>query len=63
MRKRGLLLSFAVCVLAILTLCGCGSKEKLKIYLPGEYMSDELIPDFEKMYGVKVDVELLIPTK
>ncbi|MBO4679798.1 MAG: ABC transporter substrate-binding protein [Lachnospiraceae bacterium] len=58
MRKKGLLLSFAVCVLAIMTLCGCGSKEKLKIYLPGEYMSDELVPDFEKMYNVKVDVEL-----
>ena len=58
MRKKGLLLSFAVCVLAIMTLCGCGAKEKLKIYLPGEYMSDELIPEFEKKYNVKVDVEL-----
>ena len=58
MKKKGLLLSFAVCVFAVMTLCGCGAKEKLKIYLPGEYMSDELIPDFEKMYNVKVDVEL-----
>ena len=58
MKKKGLLLSFAVCALAVMTLCGCGAKEKLKIYLPGEYMSDELIPDFEKMYNVKVDVEL-----
>lgn len=30
---------------------------KMKLYLPGEYMSDELIPNFEKEYGVKVIVE------
>ena len=30
----------------------------LKIYLPGEYMSDTLIPNFEKQFGVKVIVEL-----
>lgn len=37
---------------------GCGSKEKLTIYLPGEYMSEDLVPNFEKMYNCKVDVEL-----
>ena len=30
----------------------------LKIYLPGEYMSETLIPNFEKQFGVKVIVEL-----
>ena len=30
----------------------------LKIYLPGEYISETLIPNFEKQFGVKVIVEL-----
>ncbi len=30
----------------------------LKIYLPGAYTSETLIPNFEKQYGVKVIVEL-----
>lgn len=30
----------------------------LKIYLPGEYTSETLIPNFEKLFGVKVIVEL-----
>ena len=29
----------------------------LKLYLPGEYKSDEFIPNFEKQFGVKVIVE------
>lgn len=37
---------------------GCGNKETLKIYLPGEYMSDQLVPDFEKEYNCNVEVEL-----
>ncbi len=57
MKKKGLLVLFAG-ILMTLGLAGCGAKEKLKIYLPGEYMSDDLVPDFEKKYGVKVDVEL-----
>ena len=32
--------------------------DTLKLYIPGEYMSEELIPNFEKEYGVKVIVEL-----
>ncbi len=32
--------------------------DTLKLYLPGEYMSDTLIPDFEKKFGVRVIVEL-----
>lgn len=30
----------------------------LKIFLPGEYMADNLVTDFEKKFGVKVIVEL-----
>lgn len=41
-----------------LAFSGCGNKETLKIYLPGEYMSEELIPAFEKLYDCKVEVEL-----
>ena len=56
--KKGWLVSLAVLALSMMCLTGCGSKEKLKIYLPGEYMSDELVPNFEKQYNCKVDVEL-----
>ena len=36
----------AVCVLA---LTGCGKKkEKLKLFLPGEYLGEDVISDFEK---------------
>ena len=52
------LFSLALVLLLVSVLTGCGNKEKLSIFLPGEYMSDELIPEFEKMYNCKVDVEL-----
>ena len=54
---KKVLLALAVSMM-MLMLAGCGSKETLKIYLPGEYMSDNLVPNFEKEYGCKVDVEL-----
>lgn len=47
-----------VSIMALALLSGCGNKETLKIYLPGEYMCDELVPEFEKAYNCKVDVEL-----
>lgn len=58
MKKKGLLFLTLLLMLALFSLTGCGEKEKLKIYLPGEYMSDSLVPDFEKLYNCKVDVEL-----
>lgn len=58
MKKKVLLLSCMLFVLSLCALTGCSKKERLKLYMPGEYMSDELIPNFEKMYNVKVDVEL-----
>lgn len=57
MKKKNILIA-ALMALFVFCMAGCGSKEKLKIYLPGEYMSDDLIPNFEKKYNVKVDVEL-----
>ena len=29
----------------------------MKLFIPGEYMSDNLVPDFEKEFGVKVVIE------
>ena len=58
MKKKGLLFLTLLLMLALFSFTGCGEKEKLKIYLPGEYMSDSLVPDFEKLYNCKVDVEL-----
>lgn len=57
MKKSRLTVLFFCLVGAMLMLGGCGNKEKLSIYLPGEYMSEEIIPTFEKMYNCKVDVE------
>lgn len=57
MKKRMVLLLAAILVLSF-GITGCGTKEKLKIYLPGEYMSEDLVPNFEKEYNCKVDVEL-----
>ena len=55
-------------VVMCLSAAGCSkkggdAKEKygsdvLKIFLPGEYMADNLVGDFEKEFGVKVIVEL-----
>lgn len=54
---------------AFCVLSGCSNKaqknaaiekygaDTMKLYLPGAYMSDSLIPDFEKQFGVKVIVE------
>lgn len=58
MKKKGLLFAASLLLISLVSMSGCGEKEKLKIYLPGEYMSDNLVPDFEKLYDCKVDVEL-----
>ncbi len=56
MKKKGFL--FFALVMCIFALSGCKSREKLTIYLPGEYISDDLVPGFEDMYDCKVDMEL-----
>ena len=63
------LIALMLVVVFCLSLAGCsgngsdGAKEKygsdtIKIFLPGEYMAENLVPDFEKEFGVKVIVEL-----
>jgi len=44
----------AVCVMAM---TGCGKKEKLKLFLPGEYLGENVIADFENEYDCVVIVE------
>ena len=52
-------------VLALLLLCGCsgggnnggnGKGGELYVFLPGEYISDEVINSFEKETGIKVSI-------
>lgn len=47
-------------VLMILTGCGKTNYEegKLSIFMPGEYISDEVVETFEEEYGIKVDITL-----
>ena len=49
----------AICLIVAMcaTFTGCSKTEKLKLFIPGEYMSDNFVSDFEKEYGVKVIVE------
>lgn len=58
MKKVSRLFIASLLFALIFALSGCGNKETLKIYLPGEYMSEELVPNFEKLYDCKVEVEL-----
>ncbi len=44
-------------LIPVMLLSGCSKKEVLKLYLPGEYHSDEAIADFEKAYNCKVIIE------
>ena len=54
------LLSALLSVLLLSSLTGCLSNNyengELYIYLPGEYLSDEVVEQFEYEYGVKVYV-------
>lgn len=54
---KKVLVTIATLLFACLAFAGCGNKEVLKIYLPGEYMSEDLIPAFEKAYNCKVEPE------
>lgn len=45
-------------VIAVLAMTGCGKKkEKLKLFLPGEYLGEDVISDFEKEYNCQVIIE------
>lgn len=49
---------FAFAMLMALALTGCGNKETLTVFMPGEYIADGVIPSFEKEYNCKVKLEL-----
>ena len=56
MKKRIVLIVCFVLMLAAMT--GCGKKkEKMKLFLPGEYLGENVISDFEKEYNCEVIVE------
>lgn len=48
-------IAMMICMAA--ALCGCGKKETLKLFLPGEYLGENVIADFEDEYNCKVIVE------
>ncbi len=57
MKKKLIVVALFICMIAG-CLAGCGSsKEKLKIFLPGEYLGENVIENFEKQYNCKVIVE------
>ncbi len=55
-------LTFSVSLLALTVCSSCSQKEKLKLFLPGEYIDDDsvdgvdLISKFEDLYNVNVEV-------
>ena len=56
MKKAIVMVSLAV--IAMLAMTGCGKKkEKLKLFLPGEYLGENVIADFEKEYNCQVIIE------
>ena len=53
-----IVLAVAITGLCFVTACKKADPEKtIKIYLPGAYMDDHFIPDFEKQFDAKVIVE------
>ncbi len=48
-------------VFAVLLLCGCSSSEKYKgeiyVFLPGEYINEDVVTQFEKEYKIKVNID------
>lgn len=61
MKRISKLLSFALCIIIMGTfLAGCGKKDSAKVinFLNyGENIDDETLKEFEKSYGIKVNVE------
>lgn len=66
--RKVVCLALVVCLVCMSAGCGKNEKlheeakkkygsDKLSIFLPGEYRSDDLIPDFEKKFGVTVTIE------
>lgn len=58
MKKSLKVIVLCLIMMLLMAVAGCGSEQTLKIYLPGEYISEDLVPNFEKEYNCKVDMEL-----
>ena len=52
---KKLLISLCV-LLLIVGVTGCSNKETLNVFLPGEYIEQEVVDAFEKEYNVKVNL-------
>lgn len=57
--KKRFIISAVLTALMMTLLAGCGApKEKLKLYIWGEYLGEDVIENFEKQYNCRVIVEL-----
>ena len=55
---KKVILSVVIVVLCLTALTGCGGKkEKLKLFLPGEYLGENVIADFEDEYDCEVIID------
>lgn len=53
------IVSILLSLLMITLLCGCSNKYpngEIQIFMPGEYHSEEMVKQFEKEYGIKVNI-------
>ncbi|MCR5686020.1 MAG: ABC transporter substrate-binding protein [Lachnospiraceae bacterium] len=57
MKKAGRIVSIVLILAVCFAFTACSQQKKLKLFIPGEYMSDNFVSDFEKEFGVKVIVE------
>ncbi len=57
MKKVSKIVTIVLMLALCLSLTACSKQQKLKLFIPGEYMSDNFVSDFEKEFGVKVIVE------
>lgn len=53
MKKRWIL---ALLIITSLLISACTPKDTLKIFMPGEYITEDLVRDFEREYGVRVQI-------
>jgi len=47
---------FAILIITPMLLSACTPKDTLKIFMPGEYITEDLVRDFESEYGVRVQI-------
>ena len=55
---KKVIVTLAILALAVVAMTGCGKKkERMKLFLPGEYLGENVIKDFEKEFDCEVIVE------